>query len=323
MEIKDNLYGSFELKEEVLINLINSKAINRLKDISQFGIPKEYYHKLGFSRYDHSIGVSLFLRKLKASLEEQVAGLLHDASHTPFSHVIDWAIGDPTKEDYQDTHHFSFLSSSEIPVILKKYGLNFNSIINYKNFKLLERKSPKLCADRIDYCLRELYLKENDRYKVTSILENIGVKKNQIVFFDKENAKIFGESYMNLQREHWGGDEARTRYYILSEVLNEAFRKNLICIQDLRGTETPLLETLLKSNNELILSKLNLLKNGFFIIENENGIELKKKFRYIDPEVSVNRHYLPLSKLSKDYRNFLEFEKHRNNKLRKINIIPF
>ena len=54
MKINDNVYGEEEIREQVLIDLINSKEIQRLKGISQFGIPEEYYHMLCFSRYDHS-----------------------------------------------------------------------------------------------------------------------------------------------------------------------------------------------------------------------------------------------------------------------------
>ena len=99
MDIKDEIYGEFKVAEPVLISLINSQPIQRLKGIDNYGIPKEMYQFPGFSRFDHSLGVLLLLRRLGAGIEEQVAGLLHDVSHTAFSHVVDWAIGDSEKED--------------------------------------------------------------------------------------------------------------------------------------------------------------------------------------------------------------------------------
>ena len=105
MEIKDDIYISHRIEDKSLVSLINSSSVQRLKDISQLGIPDEYSHRKGFSRYEHSLGVLILLKNLGASLEEQVAGLLHDVSHTPFSHVMDWVIGDPSKEDYQDNIH--------------------------------------------------------------------------------------------------------------------------------------------------------------------------------------------------------------------------
>jgi HD superfamily phosphohydrolase len=321
MEINDSIYGNENIKEDVLINLTYSDSIRRLKDISQLGMPDEYMGLKGFSRYDHSVGVMILLKRLGAGLEEQVAGLLHDISHTPFSHVIDWVLGDPTKEDYQDRIHEDFLMQSDVPVILNKHNLDVKVISNYKNFKLLEREAPKLCADRVDYTLRQIKGKNNDNL-VEKVLDNLSVRENQIVFRDEEIAKMFGEGYMNLQVKQWAGEQARFRYYILSEVLKRAFNKNLISLKDLKGTEKPILKILNESEDDFILDNLNLLKKGFKVILDEDGIELKKKFRYIDPEVIVNVSYSPLSSISKDYFNLIKFEKERSKEINKVKIIP-
>ena len=37
----------------------------------------------------------MLLAKKGASLTEQIAGLIHDVSHTVFSHVIDRVVGNP------------------------------------------------------------------------------------------------------------------------------------------------------------------------------------------------------------------------------------
>jgi uncharacterized protein len=321
MKIKDNLYGFQIIEDKSLISLINSDSIQRLKDISQLGMPDEYYHIKGFSRYEHSIGVMVLLKNLGASLEEQVAGLLHDASHAPFSHVVDWAIGDPTKEDYQDNIHQEFLQNSEIPGLLKRYGFNIESIANYKNFKLLERDPPSLCADRLDYSIREMEIQKGKSF-AKKIVNNLSVKNSQIIFLDEHTATFFANEYMNLQREHWGGNEARSRYYILSEVLKKAFKDNLLVTEDLKKTEGHMLKILNESQDDFILRNLNLLKNGFKVIPDENGIELKKKFRYIDPEVLVNGTYYSLSKISEEYFNLIESEKKKNHELNKVKIVP-
>ncbi len=89
MIINDAIYGKYKINEPVLVELIKSRPMQRLKKIAQLGIPDRFYHIRGFSRFEHSLGVMLLLRKLNASLEEQAAGLLHDVSHTAFSHVVD------------------------------------------------------------------------------------------------------------------------------------------------------------------------------------------------------------------------------------------
>jgi len=321
MKINDRIYGLQEINEKILIELINSKSVQRLKDISQLGMPDEYYHLPGFSRYEHSLGVMILLKNLGARLKEQIAGLLHDVSHPPFSHVIDWAIGDPTKEDYQDKIHEGFLKSSEIPNILQEHGFDVKSISDYKNFKLLEKQPPSLCADRLDYSLREISMQKGKPF-VEKILEDLFVKENQIVFRNEDIAKIFGEEYMRLQKEHWGGDEARSRYYILSNVLNKAFKDSLIGLEDLKKNEEYILRILNNSGDEFILNGLNLLKRGFRVVGDTNGIELKKKFRYVDPEVVVNETYYPLSKISREYSNLIDLEKKKNMEINKVRIVP-
>jgi HD superfamily phosphohydrolase len=151
MTINDPIYGRFQIEEPVLVALINTKTIQRLKRIDQYGIPPKYYSFPGFSRFDHSIGVMLLLKKLGASLNEQIAGLLHDMSHTAFSHLTDWIWGDRLTEDYQDNIFSDFLKNSkDVTGILENYGIQYELFFNLHDFSLLERKSPDLCADRID-----------------------------------------------------------------------------------------------------------------------------------------------------------------------------
>lgn len=318
MKIIDVVYGEEEINEEILIDLINSDEVQRLKGISQFGLPDKYYHKKGFSRYEHSVGVFILLHRLGASLEEQIAGLLHDVSHTAFSHVVDWVVGDPTKEDYQDGILAEFIEKSNLPNILKKHGFNYKQIINHEKFSLLETPAPNLCADRVDYCLRETKLSG----EVPFILEHLKNFKGKIVFDSTEAAKLFAESYMKCQKEHWAGNQARTRYYILSNVLKKALDGNLISLEDLKKTDNEVINLLLESNDFEIVDGLNLLDRGFETEPSENGIILKKKFRYVDPAILLNNEMKKLSEISEEYFGILEREKQDSDKFEKINIIP-
>ena len=313
MRIKDDVYGDEEIKEQVLIDLINSEAIQRLKGVSQYGLPQEYYHKPIFSRYEHSIGVLILLRRLNADLNEQIAGLLHDVSHTAFSHVIDWVIGDPTKENYQDSIHKEFIENSEIPGILRKYGINYNKVSNLKFFPLLEREAPGLCADRVDYTLREIKISGKSKI-VEKILSDIINVKGQIAFKSKDLALLFAEEYSNCQREHWGGDEARARYYILSNILRSAINKKIISLKDIKNTDAHVISILKKSQDKETLDGLDLLNNGFKIemAKGEDYIKLAKKFRHIDPEVLINNEVISLSNIHSKYKEYLIKEKERS-----------
>src|ERR1700735_4632442 len=87
----DTIYGSTIITEPVLIELINrSEAIKRLKYVNQYGVMKFIKPEDEYTRFQHSLGVLYLLRRFGASLAEQVMGLLHDVSHTAFSHIADY-----------------------------------------------------------------------------------------------------------------------------------------------------------------------------------------------------------------------------------------
>jgi HD superfamily phosphohydrolase len=215
MLVKDNIYGSFEIKEKVLLELIKSSAIQRLKDVSQFGVPDKYYSFKGFSRYEHSVGVMLLLRKLDATIEEQIAGLLHDVSVLAFSHITDWVFGKGRKgvEDYHNSIHEQFVKQTEVPKIIKKHKFVIKRILNEENFGLLERNAPDLCADRVDYALREFKYWLNPK-AVNVSLKSLINYKNEIIFDDVSSAYVFASSFLKLQKLHWGAADPVNRYSI-------------------------------------------------------------------------------------------------------------
>ncbi len=323
MKIKDIVYGEEEINEPVLIELINSYPLQRLKEVSQFGMPEEYLHKKGFSRFEHSLGVLILLRRLGADLEEQVAGLLHDVSHTAFSHLIDWVIGDYSKEDHQDKTLLKTIKETEVKKILEKYGFDYRKIADIKKYSLLEQEVPNLCADRVDYSLREIAIsyKIEDSVNLFNSLQNINEK---IVFNSIASSNLFAEYYTKMNREHWTGEIYNACWHVLAEILKKAIKENIISIPDFMKTEREILNKLNKSGNEEILAGLNLLKKGFISkkIENGSGIILKKKSRYIDPEIFHEGKIIPLSEISSDYRNILNKEKQNPVVEQKIEILP-
>jgi uncharacterized protein len=310
--IFDSAYGKEIIKEHALIELIDSKPVQRLKEITQYGIPDEYYHKVNYSRFEHSIGVFILLRRLGAGVEEQISGLLHDISHTAFSHVVDWAIGDPTKEDYQDNNHLNIIKNSEIPEILKKYGYDYEKISEVENYSLLESPAPGLCADRIDYTLREL---NKEGASVTNYLNNLINFNGQVAFKDKEIAKKFAYDYLKLQNEHWAGPQAKIRYYILGNILKFALDKGIIGYEDLYKTDKEVINQMILGNDDFIKENLELLRGELVINqakENE-GIIIKKKFRYIDPEILIEGEIKKVSEVFSDYKKQLDIEKINSN----------
>jgi HD superfamily phosphohydrolase len=113
MKIYDALYGEYQI-DGVLEDLVNCPEIQRLKDIHMIG-PSYLLNPLwNETRYEHSVGVMLLIKKLGGTIEEQIAGLLHDVSHTIFSHVIDMVMK-KEMEDYHEEIKADYLKNSTIP----------------------------------------------------------------------------------------------------------------------------------------------------------------------------------------------------------------
>jgi HD superfamily phosphohydrolase len=299
--IDDRLYGTHKFTEPVLVELINSDAVQRLKGIAQWGVPNAWYHKKGFSRFEHSVGVAILLARLGASLKEQIAGLLHDVSHMAFSHVVDYVVGTVETEDFQDRIFFRFISSdSQIPSILKNNRFDVNDFKDIKQFTLLERPEPELCADRIDYSLRELLI-DGKAEVVKVCLRDIKVADGRICFGSKETAKSFALNVMDLQKNHWGNYQAVTRYHILAGALREALEREIISFDDFRKDDAYIIEKLEASNNPKIRKNIELLVNGNFApMKNES-----KKVRCADPYYLENGKLLKLSEQDSEFRDKL------------------
>ena len=110
MEFDDRLYGKQEIEKEVVEELIQTEPVQRLKGVHQAG-PSPFFmdDKPPVTRFEHSLGVFFLLRKFDASLEEQIAGLLHDVPHTAFSHVADFVF-----ENEGHEYHERFLEEIAI-----------------------------------------------------------------------------------------------------------------------------------------------------------------------------------------------------------------
>ncbi|MFH0898970.1 MAG: HD domain-containing protein, partial [bacterium] len=205
------LYGTFEIDDHLVLELLNCSTMQRLKKVHQYGV-RSYItgHGLQYTRYDHSVGVWALLKRFKASRKEQIAGLLHDVSHTVFSHVGDFVFRKKERKDaYQDDIHENFLKQTPIPNILKLHGLELADVLNTEGrFKMLDQEYPDLCIDRLEYNLQGGLLKglltKND---IEVILNDIVFKNGQWYFCSPEVAHKFARVSIDLMVGEWGSPE--------------------------------------------------------------------------------------------------------------------
>lgn len=328
MIISDEIYGDVDISDEVLLEIMRSAPLQRLKGVSQLGVPRDTKSDLFtpgryYTRYEHSVGVMLLLRLLGASLEEQAAGLIHDVSHTAFSHVIDWVLGNPLKEDYQDSMLKEHIKGSALNGILSGYGFDVDAISRMEHngrYALLESAAPDLCADRVDYALR-------DGQHVFGIsardcLDDLLVHGGEIMFRSRGRAALFGRSYMKCQDELWGCNEAKLRYYLLSALLKSALGKGILGLADLYKGEDEILRALLESNDAEIARAVDVATGmlNFSVVES-GGMVLVKKLRYVDPKFLDNGLVRRLSEVDEGYRKCIADEKERSGTPIRVKII--
>ncbi|VVB77409.1 HD domain protein [uncultured archaeon] len=312
MWINDRLYGRSEVKDEVLVELMRSGPMQRLKWVTQTGIPVKVAHHRTYSRYEHSVGVMLLLRKFGASQEEQIAGLLHDVSHTAFSHVIDWVMGNPKEENYQDSVLAEHIGRDPIKGILKRHGFDVKTVSELEHngkYRLLERDLPDLCADRLDYAMRDTTYWLNADVK--PCLNGLVVRDNEFMFDSVTAARKFGNYYMKCQKGYWGSPEWKVRYHLLSNALKIAMDKKIIGMDDLYRKEQEIIKKVrVEGDNEEIRLMNLALGNVKYMVCEDGDIVLTKKKRYIDPKfIDRSGKVMRLSQVDAKFKELIRSER--------------
>jgi hypothetical protein len=258
MKYTDRVYGTFEITEPVILELIHSPTLQRLKEIDQAGYFEPHFPGTAYSRFEHSIGDYLLLKIYRAPIEEQIAGLIHDVSHSAFSHCIDYAldVGSEKEHNHQDNVFDDYVRKSEIPDILLKYNFDVDYILNDKNFPLKESDLPDLCSDRIDYSLRTATVfKEIENGR--SFIDNLTTKDGKWIFTDFKSAKKYAELFLKLNTNYYAGLPSAIMLRTVGDYVRYALSQKYISETDLYTTDKIVLSKIEQHiNND---SKLKLL----------------------------------------------------------------
>lgn len=199
IKVSDLLYGNVELPV-VFEDLLATSAMKRLAGIHQSGAIFLVNPDLSHSRLEHSIGVMLLIRMLGGTELEQIAGLLHDASHTAFSHVGDYVFRN-REEDYHEEMFAEIMMGSEVPEVLVRHGYQLDQILD-GTFPILEQPLPELCADRLDYTLRDgLHAGLITRQDAKLFLKHIRLQEGKIVVTDAAQVEWINHLFERLNKE--------------------------------------------------------------------------------------------------------------------------
>lgn len=193
MSMADPIHGMIRLKRhhpnhQLILDVMNSKAFQRLRRIRQMGMAEFVFPGATHSRFVHSIGSAWLMIKaiehfqeyretrqlLSSSFEDTnisletlllVSILVHDIGHTPLSHTLEDILDLKKQGMLHDTYWNRLIleQDEELQRIWKRFGAElpyavarFNAWENEgKHHFLADLVSSQLDMDRLDYLLRD------------------------------------------------------------------------------------------------------------------------------------------------------------------------
>jgi HD superfamily phosphohydrolase len=252
----------------------------------------------------------LFIRKMGGSLEEQIAGLLHDVAHTVFSHVSTYAFADEYPDgEYHEVIRDKFIYETEIADILQRYHIDIEYVLNEQNFSILENSLPDICADRIDYILRDSLSKEFlTMPEIIQVLNGIVLHDGSCVFDDLDSARIYCNAFFDINKYVFASAKSAYFHHKFAELMRYAIEQGVLTMDDWFTDDYQVVEKLKKSNDQKIQEELRLFNGEYiFTIDDKNpDFVVKNKVRIVDPYVLVDGKLQRFSRLDKCYADLID-----------------
>ena len=285
MRWNDRVYGEVAIDDPDVLALIGGPTFQRLRGIKQAGPSAFAFPFKTVTRFEHSLGVYLLLRRLGADRREQVAGLLHDLSHTAFSHAVDFVFSSEEQNHHERLKH-EFLERPDVVAALAPLGFAPEDFLDDAIYPLLERPLPWLCADRLDYFCRDSLACGVARPEdVGRFLGDLDVIDATIVFNDVAVAREAADLFAVMNRDWWASPTEAYLYNEFADALREAFRLGILHQRDLFDDDARVLTMLQQARNPTITEKLRNIQD--FKPERVLGYvpRVLPKVRWLDPPV--------------------------------------
>jgi HD superfamily phosphohydrolase len=208
--INDPVYGFIHIQSELIFDIISHPYFQRLRHIRQLGLSDYVYPGAMHTRFQHALGAmhlmgrvleNLRFKGVEISADEfeasQIAILLHDLGHGPFSHALEDSLLQGVKHE-----SISYLLMAELndhfdgalDLTLKIFR---NS---YKRKFFHQLVSSQLDIDRLDYLRRDSFFSGvmEGTIGIDRIISQLAVHKDQLVVEEKGIYSI--ENFLNARR---------------------------------------------------------------------------------------------------------------------------
>jgi len=208
--INDPVYGFISIESEIIFDLIEHPYFQRLRHIKQLGLTELVYPGALHTRFHHALGAmhlmgvvldNLRNKGIEISREEfeaaQIAILLHDMGHGPFSHALEETLIEGVKHESLSYLFMKVLNTQ----LNNKLDLAIRIFRNSYHRKFFHQLiSSQLDIDRLDYLKRDSFFTgvTEGTIGVDRIVAMLTVKNDAIVVEEKGIYSI--ESFLNARR---------------------------------------------------------------------------------------------------------------------------
>lgn len=162
----DPVYGFITIPDNILLKIIDHRYFQRLRRIKQLGMTHYVYPGALHTRFHHALGALHLMQQAievlrmkgteitdKESLAVQLAILLHDVGHGPFSHSLEYILIDLHHEEISG-YFFQELNREFNGELTLAIEIFYN---RYHKGYLHALVSGQLDMDRIDYLNRDSF----------------------------------------------------------------------------------------------------------------------------------------------------------------------
>ena len=292
---------------------LNTKTLNRLKHITQFcgcDYTDLYNPRFKLTRYSHSLVVAHIVWHFTHNKKETIAALFHDVGTPCFAHTIDLLFNDSINQESSERNIVDIMNEDkELIKLFKEDGIDINDLDDLSKYPILENKSPKLCADRLDGVLHTCYiwlhthsLKEiKEVYNDLIVLTNEDGKK-EIGFQTEEIALKFVKMVYTYAMVLQSNTDKYVMNYI-SDIIRKAAKDKLLSIDDLYNKKEIEIVRILRKNypswnifsKSTKVSDSSIKPNNYYIsfdTKKRNVIPLiKPNIRIIDNNIEAKEIY--------------------------------
>jgi HD superfamily phosphohydrolase len=204
---------------------------------------------------------------------------------------------------YHEDHREAFIRRSDLPEVLAAHTTAWEVVTEAENFSLLEQPLPQLCADRLDYFLRDGIVDVGTftQDEGEALMQHLVIDGGQIVIDDVAMARWLGEHFIELDEVCWCSTQEVGWYTVMAEALRGAIAQQVISQADFASTDRQVMARLTEADVPEIDHWLSLLRQDVDFVrvppETAHDLVALPKVRAVDPPVMIHGEVQPLSKI--------------------------